>query len=259
MLPSLPLFGHVTFSFSALLLACGVLAALATIERLAPRQRLRSDHLWTAAVLALISLFLGQRLVLFLRDWHSFLAHPLWMVGLVSIRDFRLFYAGAAIALVGTLAYLRLRRCRLLPAANVLLPGALLLLAFVHASYFAAGAEPGLRTSLRWGLVCTSRLAAQLYGTPLHIPLVPVALYASLGYALLALTATAAAARGRNGFPAHLLAAGLLTVVFGQLHMRWPGEPLLLGIFTRAQGAGIACCAVGAAFLLSRSRPKSRQ
>jgi prolipoprotein diacylglyceryltransferase len=254
MFPSIHLFGILTFSVQSLLQACGVLTALAVVERLALRQRLRPDHLWTAAVLLGISLFLGERLILLLRSWHDFLAHPLWMLGLLSVHDPRLFDAGVAIALAVGCLYLLARRIALSRAASVLTPAVLLLLAFVHAGYFAAGAQPGRITSHRWGLVSTNRFALAAYGTPLHVPLIPVAAWACLGYTLIALFAEALAARGRNAFAAPIFAAGLLTVLLGQLELHWTSQLLILGIFTWTQALAIAWTLLGAALLLRTSR-----
>ena len=252
MFPTLPIFSFLSVSTQSLLLGCGVLSALGTAERLAVRLRLPADRIWTAALLAGASLFLGERLLLFVRGWRDFLAHPLWMLGLLSVRDTRLFYAGVTLALLVCAAYLLACRIALLRAADALLPATGLLLAFVQAGYFAAGAEPGRMTTARWGLVSTNRVARALYGTPLHVPLIPVAAYACVAYALVALVAAWQAARGRSCAGFLLLAAGLLTVLLGQLLLRWAGEPMIFGVFTWAQGAGVVSALAGAGLLLAR-------
>jgi phosphatidylglycerol:prolipoprotein diacylglycerol transferase len=249
-IPLLGLFGSVTLSVQSLLQALGVLAALTTVERLALRQRLRPDKLWTAAVLMAVTLFVGQRLVLFARGWRDFLAHPLWMMGLLRVRDPRSFVVGTALAVAIGTVYLLANRIALARAANALTAAVLLLLGFVHAGYFAAGAEPGRLTSHHWGLVCSNRYAAAAFGTPLHVPLIPVAAYACLGYALLAVAAAALAARGRDATAAPLVAAGLLTVLLGQFQLHWSGEPLVLGLFTWVQTLGITWTLAGAGLLL---------
>lgn len=252
MFPSFRLPGHFSISLESLLLACGVLAALAAAERLASKLRLRPDHIWNAAALAGVSLVAGERFILFAQSWHDFLAHPRWMLSLLSIRDPRLSYAGAALALLASTSYLLYQRVPLLRAADATSPAVALLLAFVHAGYFAAGAEPGRLCSARWGLVSTNRIAYAIYGTPLHVPLIPVAAYLSLGYALIALTSAALAARGRAVAGAVLLGAGLLTVLLGQLALHWSGEPMVLGVFTWAQTAGVLSTLSGAMLLLLR-------
>ncbi len=250
MFPSISLFGFVSLSTQSLLLALGVLAALATAERLAARLHLRADRVWNAAALGGVSLLLGERLLLVVRGWRDFLAHPMWMLGLLAVRDQRLFYAGAGFGILVCAAYLLASRVSPARAADALLPAAGLLLAFVQAGYLAAGAEPGRVTVARWGLVSTNRVAHALYGTPLHVPLVPVAAYGCVGYAVAALVATWQAARGRSSAGFFLLAAGLLTVLLGQMELRWAGEPLLLGVFTWMQGAGVVSTCVGAGLLL---------
>ena len=228
----------------------GVLAALATAERLAIRQRLPEGRIWTAALLGLVSLFIGERLLLFARSWRDFLAHPLWMLGLLSVRDMRLFYAGAALGAAVCAGYLAAARIPLSRAASALLPAAGLLLAFVHAGYFAAGSHPG-RMAMGWpGVVVTNRTAHALYGTPLGVRLIPVAAYAAVGYALISLLAVWIAIRERSNAGAFLLLSGVWAVLMGQMEMRWIGEPMLLGVFTWAQGAGVVSALVGSGLLL---------
>lgn len=248
MFPVLSIFG---VSLQPLLLACGVLAAIATAERLAVNIRVAPQRIATAAILGLLSIFLGERLILFARNWRELVAHPLWMVGLISVRDPRLFYAGAAIALLVCAVYLLATRIALRRAAGALVPAALLLLAFVHAGYFAAGAEPGRVTSAHWGVVYTSWVAHALYGTPLYTRLFPVAPILAVGYALLALAGAIAAIRRRESTGFLLLGAGLLTVLVPQFALRWTGEPMLLGVFTWVQAAGVLTTVAGSLLLLA--------
>ncbi len=203
-------------------------------------------------MLAGVSLFIGERLPLLVRGWRDFLAHPMWMLGLLAVRDARFFYAGVALAMLVCAAYLLACRVPLLRAADALLPALGLLLAFTQAGYLAAGAEPGRVTAVRWGLISTNRIARALYGTPLHAPLIPVAAYACLLYSLIALVSVAGAARGRTVTGPFLLLAGLGAVLLGQLQMHWTGEPLVLGVFTWAQSAGILSAAAGSFLLLRR-------
>ena len=249
MFPSLHIFSF-SLSLQGLLLGCGVLAAFATAERLATRLRLPPDRIWTAALLAGVSLFVGERLLLFVQGWRDFLAHPLWMLGLLTVRDERFFYAGAVLAVLVCGAYLLAHRIPLRRAADCLLPALGLMLAFVHAGYFAAGAEPGRVTTAHWGVVSTNRVAHALYGTPLHVPLIPVAAWAAAGYALVTLAAVAAAVRGRSASGLFLLEAGLLTVLLGQFALHWAGEPMVFGVFTWAQSAGILSTVAGAGLLV---------
>ncbi len=234
------------------LFACGLLAAFATAERLAAKQRVRPDRIATAALVGTVAMVVGERLLLLVHGWRDFLAHPLWMLGLLSVRDARMFYAGAALAILACLGYLLLTRTSILRALNALLPGIGLLLAFVHAGYWAVGAEPGRVTGARWGVVSMSRTARALYGTPLHLPLWPVAAWASVVYALLSLGVAVAATRGRSVAGAFLVVAGVTNVLLGQLQMQWSGEPLVLGVFSYPQTAGAMSAAAGALLLLRR-------
>ena len=250
MFPVFPFFGFISIQAQGLLLALGLLAALYTAERLAACVRVRPDHVWSAAAYGLFAVFVGERLPLFLHGWRGYLAHPTWAVALLSVRDGRLFFLGALIGVLVCTGTLLLYRVSLPRAARALLPAAGLLLAFVHAGYFAVGAEPGRVTRAHWGVVNTSRVAHALYGTPLDVRLIPVAAIASIGFAIIALVASVLAVRGRANAGVFLLSAGVLTVVLEQLTLRWPGEPLVAGLFSWPQAAGIASILLGAILLL---------
>ena len=252
MFPVLRVFGVASLPLQPILLACGVLAALAVAERLAARLGLQPERISTAAILGLCSIFFGERLILFAGNWRELIAHPLWMIGLVSVRDPRLFYAGAAMALAVCWLYLRRRRVSLRRAAAALLPASLLLLAFVHAGRFAVGAEPGRIAPPTWGIITTNRTAHVLYGAPLGTPIFPVAAWLSMAYGLLALAGAWAATRGRQSLGPVLLVAGLITVLAGQLTLRWPGQPMVLNVFTWPQTGGVLTTIVGALLLLRR-------
>ena len=249
MFPYLLIFGFAVPT-PGLLLGCGLLAALATAERLAAKLRLPPNRVWTAAVLGTVSLPLGERLVLFAASWQDFVAHPTWMLGLLAIRDSRLFYAGVCLALVVVSGYLRACHVPLGRATEALAPAATSMLAFAHASYFAEGAEPGRVCAPRWGVVCGNHMAQALYGTPLGVPLIPVAAYACAGYAVAALAGAWTA--GRSGTGVVLLLGGLVAVLAGQGAIAWAGEPLVLGVFTWAQAAGAVSTMLGAGVLLRR-------
>ncbi len=247
-------FRHWPLLSQGLLPALGVLAALAAAEKLASKLRLQPDRIWTAAVLSGTCVFIAERLLLIFGNWRAYLAHPFWMLGLRSVRDERLFYAGVLFAGLICILYLFGRRIPLLRAAEALLPAGSLLLAFVHAGYLLAGAEPGktitAHWAARWSIMYRDCTAHALYGTPLHVPLIPVAAYAAVGYALLALAGAALAARGRSSAGFTLLGGGLLAVLLGQLQLQLPGAPMILHTYSWAQAAGVLSALGGAALLL---------
>ena len=236
-----------TSALQPVLVACGALVAIATAERLAACQRIaQPQRIGTAATLGLTGVFFGERFLLFARAWRTFIAHPLWMLGLITVRDPRFFYGGAALALAIVTLYLLSARLPLRRAANAMLPAALLLLAFVHAGAPFAGAEPGWATAAQWGA------AHALYGMPLFSRFVPIAAMRSAGYAALALAGTIAVRQGREAVGLLLLLSGILTVLAGQLALQRPGQLMVLGVFTWQQAAGV-CCAVAGAALLTRN------
>ncbi len=235
------------------LLLCGVLAAIAMAERLARQTQIPPRPIGNALLLGLATIFFGERLLLFLAAWRDFLAHPLWMAGLITVRDARLFFMAAAFALAACAAYITRMQIPLARAAAALLPSTLLLLAFAHAANFVAGSEPGRVTTSGWGIVSTDRMAHALYGTPLLVPSFPVAAWLSCGFALLALLGIWATTRPAGtsflkrgeATGCLLLGAGLLTLMGGQLLLHVPGSPLLLDIVTWPQAAGTLTAIAG--------------
>jgi phosphatidylglycerol:prolipoprotein diacylglycerol transferase len=250
--------GHIAFSTDGVLAALGLLAGLQLSCSLAPKLGVAPDRIWTLGFVMLASLFLGQRLLVIAFNLRDFIDHPFWMLGLTLVRDERYFYAGALLALCAGAGYISAWRLPWLRVADCLAPGAGLALVFSSLGNLAAGADVGVVTSAHWGIIYTSRIAARTSGTPLGVPLLPLALYSALAQAGIAAVALLLILRvGRARTTGHatgfwLFTAGLATVLLEQLRYRFPGELLLADVFTPAQSLGILAVAAGAALLLLR-------
>jgi len=260
--------GSIAIPTQGMLAAFGLLGGLQLSCRLAPLHGLDPDRIWSLGLTGLATLFLGERMLVIVFNLHDFVAHPVWMLGLTVVRDERYFLGGALLAICACIGYILAWRLDLRAVLDALAPGAGLALASLSLGALAAGADFGRPTSTRWGIVYTSPLAARAAGTPLGIPLVPVALYAALlylGISALAVWLLRPAQHPRaqpshielDGRPAPgsgttpgelqpgdvaalwLFASGLGTVLLGQLRYRLPGEALLAGAFTPSQVLGI--------------------
>jgi phosphatidylglycerol:prolipoprotein diacylglycerol transferase len=250
--------GHVAVSTQGVLVAFGLLAALQLACLLAPRRDLDPGRLWNLCLAALLTLFLGERMLVIACNLRDFIAHPFWMLGLAVVRDERYFYAGVLLALGAGCAYVAAWRLPWRATLDCLAPAAGLALACLSFGSLAAGADFGRPTTPAWGLVYTSRLAARASNTPLGIPLIPVALYAGLLHLCLAACALWLVWRcpqpaSQPGPPAALwlFAAGLSTVLLEQLRYRLPGELLVANAFTPAQTLGVLAVLSSAAMLLT--------
>ncbi len=250
--------GRLAIPTDGVLVAFGLLAGLQLASLVAPRCGLVPDRVWNLGLISLLALFLGQRMLVILFNLRDFLDHPIWMLGLTEVRDERYFYGGALLALGAGAGYITAWRLRWLAVLDSLAPGAGLALACLSFGSLAAGADFGRATTAHWGIVYTSRVAARTAGTPLGIPLIPVALYAGLLYLVAA--SVAAWLVLRASFPGAgsgfwLFTAGLGTVLLEQLRYPQPGEPLVLGCLTPVQALG-AAAVILACVLWLRPGPK---
>ena len=234
--------GHLSIPTQGVLVALGLLAALQLATWLAPRLQLSAERVWSVLVLGAVALFAGTRLLVVAFNLSDFIQHPFWMLGLTMVRDERFFYGGALPALLACLGYVAAYRLPLLRTADCLAPAVGLSLAFASLGDFAAGSNFGQPASAALGVVYTNRLAMLWSGTPLGIPLLPIALYACALHLLLALIAVILTQRSRiagETAALWLFTAGLGSFLLEQLRYRFADEPLLLGAFSLAQGAAI--------------------
>jgi phosphatidylglycerol:prolipoprotein diacylglycerol transferase len=106
-----------------------------------------------------------SRLLLIVMYLHAFLTYPILLLAVPSLTPLGLLLTG-----IVTLFYLRARRLPLLATLDAWAPCATLVWAFLALGHFAEGSDPGLPTTLPWGMSMFTG-AARLH---------PVALYAAL-------------------------------------------------------------------------------
>ena len=163
--PILLHFGHITLPTFGVLAAVGLMAALSLSLRTAPLAGLSPDLLWNAGLFVLLSAFVLSRLLLIVMYLHAFLTYPILLLAVPSLTPLGLLLTG-----IVTLFYLRARRLPLLATLDAWAPCATLVWAFLALGHFAEGSDPGLPTTLPWGMSMFTG-AARLH---------PVALYAAL-------------------------------------------------------------------------------
>jgi phosphatidylglycerol---prolipoprotein diacylglyceryl transferase len=168
--PTLLHFGHITLPTFGVLAALGLMAALALSLRTAAIAGLSPDRLWNAGLFVLLSAFVLSRLLLVVMYLHAFLTYPILLLAVPSLTPLGLLLTGAV-----TVIYLRARRLPLLATLDAWAPCATLAWAFLALGHFAEGSDPGLPTTLPWGM------AMVVGGIQVH----PVALYAVIVAALL--------------------------------------------------------------------------
>lgn len=160
--------------------AFGVLAAMFLSARMARAMGLDANRIWNLCVLMIFTALIGSRILLLVLNWGDLRRFPLWMVGLASMRTPWMLVGGGAFALLVGLAYALMVKLPLLRTLDVLTPGLALGYAIGCIGSFWAGSAYGIPTTLPWGVVYRSRLAALWSGTPLGVRLHPTQLYEAL-------------------------------------------------------------------------------
>jgi phosphatidylglycerol:prolipoprotein diacylglycerol transferase len=156
--------GPLRLSAFGLCAAAGLLAAFALMRRTAKLAHLDSEQLTDAALFAVMMSFLISRALLIVQDPHAFLSYPLLVLGLPSLT-----YGGIALTALATLSYLRFKRLPVLAVLDAWAPCAALLAAALAVGHHFEGSNPGMPTTLPWGVrldASTARLhPVQLYAT----------------------------------------------------------------------------------------------
>ncbi len=164
-------FGSVFLPTFGVLAAVGLMAALFLSLRTAVRVGLNPDKLWNAGLFAILSAFVLSRLLLVLTNLQTFLAYPVLLLTVPSLTAL-----GLLLTAIATLIYLRLRNLPLLRTLDAWAPCATLTWTFLALGHFAEGADPGLPTTLPWGIAIPPDTAPRLH---------PISLYAAIAALLI--------------------------------------------------------------------------
>jgi phosphatidylglycerol---prolipoprotein diacylglyceryl transferase len=156
-------FGSVFLPTFGVLAAGGLMAALFLSLRTAATVGLSPDKLWNAGLFAILSAFVLSRLLLVLTNLQTFRAYPVLLLTVPSLT-----VMGLLLTAIVTLIYLRLRNLPLLRTLDAWAPCATLTWAFLALGHFAEGADPGLPTSLPWGMAIPPDNAPRLHPVPLY-------------------------------------------------------------------------------------------
>lgn len=163
-----------------LLLAAAYLSALAWLRRGARQAGLDTDLLTSLGFWAIAGALVGAKLLLVLRSFPDYIAHPaeLWSRSLwTSAGD---FYGGFIGGLAASAVFFwRQPRVPLWRAADLCAPAIALGQAIGRIGCFMAGDDYGRPTSVPWSVTFTDPEAARIGGAPLGVPLHPVQLYES--------------------------------------------------------------------------------
>jgi len=178
--PRLFQFGSIAIPTSAVFTAIAIIAALFTARVIARRLELNPEKVWDLGILGVLTALFAPRLILIFTNWRDFLAHPLWMIGILRVRSEVATIGGIAAAIIVMSAFVFFTRMPFRGTLDALAPSLALGFAIASLGAFAGGSNFGTPTSLPWAVTYTSRLASLWNGAPLGTPLHPVQIYAAL-------------------------------------------------------------------------------
>jgi len=247
--PRLFQIGAIAVPTEGVLVALSILAALWMAGWTARRLALDPERTWNLCLTGIFTMLLGARLVLALEHPRDFLAHPFWMLGLVTVRSLAAFYGGLLLTICICFGYIFWNHLPLRRTLDCVAPAAALGLGIHAVGAFAGGSDYGTLTTAPWGVVYQHRLAWLWYGTPLGVRLHPVQLYEAA--VLLGLFVVLVLLLPRSQYPGEM--AALFLFVYGaELYFldRYRGVPVWLagGVLSALQAGGILCVLAGAFF-----------
>lgn len=171
-------FGFFQLPSYGLLLATAVVVALWTLRLRADRAGLDGAHLVDFALWLVIWALLGAKLLLIVVELPRYLHDPASLFGVV--RAGGVFLGGFIAAVIAAIILLRRYKLQPLPSFDVVVPSLALGQAIGRMGCLMAGCCWGGHCDLPWAITYTNPIAAENLGTPLHVPLHPFPIYASV-------------------------------------------------------------------------------
>lgn len=178
--PLLFQFGHIAIPTYGALIAVALIAALATLMHSARRASLDPIKLWNLGLIAIFSALISARLLLVIRLFPAFRAHPVWVLGITSMSSPWIVYAAALLGFAAAMLYALAEGLPLLRVLDCMASPAAFALAISGIGAFLAGSSYGLPQEGALSITYTNALARYWYGTPLGVPLYPVQIYQAL-------------------------------------------------------------------------------
>lgn len=178
--------GSILIPAYGVMVALGLLLALALAQRTSRTAGVNPNQIWTLSIVALFTALAGSRLLLVTVNWTVVRTHPAWLLGLAMIHHPLLAGVGALLATAAAVLYSCRHQMSLSDTADALAAPLALGLAFEQFGALLAGSGFGTETTARWGVVYSNLLAARWSGAPLGVAVHPVQAYAGLAFLVIA-------------------------------------------------------------------------
>jgi phosphatidylglycerol:prolipoprotein diacylglycerol transferase len=164
-------FGHLTLPTFGVLAALGLVLALMLSDRTARMTGVDAGTLWDAGVFAVIAAFFLSRVVLAVTYWKTFKAFPVLLLTVPSLTA-----TGLLLTAIATVLWLRFKQVPLLRALDAWAPCGALVWACLALGHFAEGSDPGMPTTLPWGIAPMGGEAVRLHPVALYVAVVALLL-----------------------------------------------------------------------------------
>lgn len=161
------------------LVAAGVLLGLWYATRYASHNGVDPERVWNLGIYMVLAGLVGAKVWFVLASGDYYWRHVSEIFAFKTLQSGGTFYGGVFGALLVAVLYAHFNRMPALGLVDSYAAGLPLGHAIGRLGCFAAGCCYGKPTWLPWGVTFTNPLAAELVGTPLHVPLHPTQLYES--------------------------------------------------------------------------------
>jgi phosphatidylglycerol---prolipoprotein diacylglyceryl transferase len=175
--PQLFHIGNFALPTYGFLVSFGVIVAILLIQKLAKEQGMDSEKVWNLAIIFVFAGIVGAKLLMFIAEWKTFLAHPREIFTLSTLQAGGVFSGGVILAVICGAWYMRKNHMPGLRTADVFAPGLALGHAFGRLGCFSAGCCFGKETTLPWGVTFHNPLAHEIGGVPLGVHIHPTQIY----------------------------------------------------------------------------------
>jgi phosphatidylglycerol:prolipoprotein diacylglycerol transferase len=139
--------GPLRVSVYGLFAAVGLVAAMAVVRWSATLAELTGESVWDVGLFGLTAAFVISRLLLIVRDAHTFVLLPIVVLALPSFT-----YGGMALTAVAVMIYMRWKKLPVLRLMDAWAPGAALLAGALSLGHWFEGTDMGMPTNLPWGV-----------------------------------------------------------------------------------------------------------
>lgn len=257
MFPKLLELGPLNVYSYGLLLALAYLLGLQLALRRAGAAGLDPNRVMDLGIWVVLSALVGAKLLLVVIDLPHFLANPGDIFSMV--RSAGVFYGGLILAVTVGFWYMRRHGLPMWTTADLFAPGIALGHVIGRLGCFMAGCCFGRPTDLPWAVTFSHPLAAEIVGTPLHVPLHPTQLYESFAELVILVGLLVLEKRGRpfpgRTFWGYMVAYAITRFVIEGF--RGDDRGVVFGLWSTSQFISLLLLPLSVAMLVYLSRRRA--